>query len=251
MGVPGHRLLRANRPIRYSGRVRGHGGHAASGGDRGHPGLGPGALPGRRLRATAFPGVSRPTYLGGLGFGFKWDMGWMHDTLDYFRHDPIHRRYHHDRLTFRGLYMHTEHYVLPLSHDEVVHGKGSLFGKMPGDEWRRFANLRSLIANQYTQPGRKLLFMGIELAQASEWSHDATLPWATTKEPMRASFLPYMQDLAALHRPIPAMWAADEELETFAWIDAGDVEGSVISYLRRAGDEMLAVVQNLTPVPRL
>ena len=201
--------------------------------------------------STAFPGVSRPTYLGGLGFGFKWDMGWMHDTLDYFRHDPIHRRYHHDRLTFRGLYMHTEHYVLPLSHDEVVHGKGSLFGKMPGDEWRRFANLRSLIANQYTQPGRKLLFMGIELAQASEWSHDATLPWATAKEPMRASFLRYMQDLGALYRASPALWAADEEPETFAWIDAGDVEGSVISYLRRAGDEVMAVVQNLTPVPRL
>jgi 1,4-alpha-glucan branching enzyme len=201
--------------------------------------------------STAFPGVSRPTYLGGLGFGFKWDMGWMHDTLDYFRHDPIHRRYHHDRLTFRGLYLHTEHYVLPLSHDEVVHGKGSLFGKMPGDEWRRFANLRSLIANQYTQPGRKLLFMGTELAQASEWSHDASLPWETAEEPMRAGFLRYLQDLGALYRASPALWAADEESETFAWIDAGDVEGSVASYLRRAGDEVLAVIQNLTPVPRL
>jgi 1,4-alpha-glucan branching enzyme len=201
--------------------------------------------------STAFSGVSRPTYLGGLGFGFKWDMGWMHDTLDYFRHDPIHRRYHHDRLTFRGLYMHTEHYVLPLSHDEVVHGKGSLFGKMPGDEWRRFANLRSLIANQYTQPGRKLLFMGTELAQPSEWSHDASLPWETADEPMRAKFSRYLQDLGALYRASPALWAGDEDAETFAWIDAGDVDGSVISYLRRAGTEVLAVVQNLTPVPRL
>ena len=201
--------------------------------------------------STAFAGVSRPTYLGGLGFGFKWDMGWMHDTLDYFRHDPIHRRYHHDRLTFRGLYMHTEHYVLPLSHDEVVHGKGSLFNKMPGDEWRRFANLRSLIANQYTQPGRKLLFMGTELAQASEWNHDASLPWEAANEPMRTRFSRYLQDLGALYRASPALWAADEDAETFAWIDAGDVEGSVVSYLRRGGDELLAVVQNLTPVPRL
>ena len=201
--------------------------------------------------STAFPGVSRPTYLGGLGFGFKWDMGWMHDTLDYFRHEPIHRRYHHDRLTFRGLYLHTEHYVLPLSHDEVVHGKGSLFGKMPGDEWRRFANLRSLIANQYTQPGRKLLFMGTELAQASEWSHDVSLPWETADEPMRARFLRYLEDLGALYRASPALWAADEETETFAWIDAGDIEGSVVSYLRRSGNEVLAVIQNLTPVPRL
>jgi 1,4-alpha-glucan branching enzyme len=201
--------------------------------------------------STAFSGVSRPTYLGGLGFGFKWDMGWMHDTLDYFHHDPIHRRYHHDRLTFRGLYMHTEHYVLPLSHDEVVHGKGSLFNKMPGDEWRRFANLRSLIANQYTQPGRKLLFMGTELAQASEWSHDAELPWGTADEPMRAKFIRYLQDLGALYGASPALWAADEDADTFAWIDAGDVEGSVVSFLRRGADEALAVVQNLTPVPRL
>ena len=201
--------------------------------------------------STAFPGVSRPTYLGGLGFGFKWDMGWMHDTLDYFHHEPIHRRYHHDRLTFRGLYLHTEHYVLPLSHDEVVYGKGSLFGKMPGDEWRRFANLRSLIAYQYTQPGRKLLFMGSELAQASEWNHDGSLPWETANEPMRAAFLHYMADLGALYRVSPALWAADEEPETFAWIDAGDVEGSVVSYVRRGDGEVLAVVANLTPVARL
>jgi 1,4-alpha-glucan branching enzyme len=200
--------------------------------------------------STAFPGVSRPTYLGGLGFGFKWDMGWMHDTLDYFSHEPIHRRFHHDRLTFRGLYMHTEHYVLPLSHDEVVHGKGSLLNKMPGDEWRRFANLRCLIANQYTQPGRKLLFMGTELAPWREWNHDASLPWESATEPMVAGFGRFLADLGALYRSTPALWRADEEANGFAWIDAGDVEASVISYLRRADDEVVAVIANLTPVPR-
>jgi len=200
--------------------------------------------------STAFPGVSRPTYLGGLGFGFKWDMGWMHDTLDYFSRDPIHRRFHHDRLTFRGLYMHTEHYVLPLSHDEVVHGKGSLLGKMPGDEWRQFANLRCLLANQYTQPGRKLLFMGVELAPLTEWNHEAALPWETAEQPMRAAFGRYLADLGTLYRSTPALWAADEDDAGFAWIDAADVEGSVVSYLRRAGDDVVAVVQNLTPVPR-
>jgi 1,4-alpha-glucan branching enzyme len=200
--------------------------------------------------STAFAGVSRPTYLGGLGFGFKWDMGWMHDTLDYFSKEPVHRRFHHDRLTFRGLYLHTEHYVLPLSHDEVVHGKGSLLGKMPGDEWRRFANLRCLLANQYTQPGRKLLFMGSELASYAEWNHDIELPWESADEPMRAAFGRYVADLGALYLRSPALWAADEENDGFSWIDAGDVEASVISYLRRAGDEVLAVVANLTPVPR-
>jgi 1,4-alpha-glucan branching enzyme len=200
--------------------------------------------------STAFPSVSRPTYLGGLGFGFKWDMGWMHDTLEYFEHDPVHRRFHHDRLTFRGLYMHTEHFVLPLSHDEVVHGKGSLLGKMPGDEWQRFANLRCLLANMYTQPGKKLLFMGTELAPWSEWNHDTGLPWETADEPMRAAFGRFVADLGALYRAERALWGADPDPETFAWIDAGDVEASVASYLRRAGDSLVAVVMNLTPVPR-
>jgi 1,4-alpha-glucan branching enzyme len=200
--------------------------------------------------STAFSGVSRPTYLGGLGFGFKWDMGWMHDTLEYFAHDPIHRRYHHNRLTFRALYMHTEHFVLPLSHDEVVHGKGSLLGKMPGDEWQRFANLRCLLTNQYTQPGKKLLFMGTELAPSTEWNHDAPLPWQIADEPMRASFGRFLADLGRLYQQEPALWGSDPDPESFAWIDAGDVEGSVISYLRRSGDHVVAVVQNLTPVPR-
>jgi 1,4-alpha-glucan branching enzyme len=200
--------------------------------------------------STAFPGVSRPTYLGGLGFGFKWDMGWMHDTLAYFHEDPIHRRYHHHRLTFRGLYMFSEHFVLPLSHDEVVHGKGSLLGKMPGDEWQRFANLRSLLANLYTQPGKKLLFMGSELASYEEWSHERALPWALAAEPMRAAYGRFVADLGKLYLDSPALWAADPDPHTFAWIDASDVESSVFSYIRRAGDSLLVVVQNLTPVAR-
>ncbi|MGH2455828.1 MAG: 1,4-alpha-glucan branching protein GlgB [Candidatus Limnocylindria bacterium] len=200
--------------------------------------------------STAFPGVSRPTYLGGLGFGFKWDMGWMHDTLAYFHEDPVHRRFHHNKLTFRGLYLRTEHFALPLSHDEVVHGKGSLLRKMPGDEWQRFANLRSLLANMYTQPGKKLLFMGSELAPWDEWSHDRPLPWELAAEPMRAAFGRFVEDLGRLYRATPALWAADSEPDGFAWIDASDVEASVFSYLRRSGGEVVVVVQNLTPVPR-
>jgi 1,4-alpha-glucan branching enzyme len=200
--------------------------------------------------STAFPGVSRPTYLGGLGFGFKWDMGWMHDTLAYFRENPVHRRYHHDKLTFRGLYLHTEHFVLPLSHDEVVHGKGSLLGKMPGDEWQRFANLRTLLAEMYTQPGKKLLFMGTELAPIQEWNHDRPLPWEDGEVGLRAAFGRFLGDLGALYRSTPALWAADPQPDAFAWIDASDVEASVYSYIRRDGDDAVVVVLNMTPVPR-
>jgi 1,4-alpha-glucan branching enzyme len=200
--------------------------------------------------STAFPGVSRPVYLGGLGFGFKWDMGWMHDTLAYFHEDPIHRRYHHDKLTFRGLYLNTEHFVLPLSHDEVVHGKGSLLNKMPGDEWQKFANLRCLFAEMYTQPGKKLLFMGSELAPWEEWNHDRPLPWGSADEGIRAGFGRFMADLGRLYRATPALWAADDEPESFAWIDASDVESSVYSYIRRAGDEQAVVIMNMTPVVR-
>jgi 1,4-alpha-glucan branching enzyme len=200
--------------------------------------------------STAFPGVTRPTYLGGLGFGFKWDMGWMHDTLAYFHEDPVHRRFHHDKLTFRGLYMSTEHFVLPLSHDEVVHGKGSLLGKMPGDEWQRFANLRCLLANQYLQPGKKLLFMGSELAPWEEWSHDRELDFGLADEPMRAGFGRFLADLGALYAATPALWAADPDPATFAWIDASDVEASVYSWIRRGAGSVAVVVQNLTPVPR-
>jgi 1,4-alpha-glucan branching enzyme len=200
--------------------------------------------------STAFPGISRPTYLGGLGFGFKWDMGWMHDTLDYFAKEPVHRRFHHDRITFRGLYKDTEHFVLPLSHDEVVHGKGSLLRKMPGDEWQRFANLRALLVDMWGQPGKKLLFMGSELAPWEEWSHDRGLPWESASEPMRGGLARFVEDLGALYLATPALWAADHEPDGFAWIDATDVESSVYSWIRRAGDSVVAVVLNLTPVPR-
>ncbi|MDP9244963.1 MAG: 1,4-alpha-glucan branching protein GlgB [Chloroflexota bacterium] len=202
--------------------------------------------------STAFPGVTQPTYLGGLGFGFKWDLGWMHDTLDYFSHDPVHRRFHHDRITFRALYMGTEHYLLPISHDEVVHGKGSLLGKMPGDEWQRFANLRALLADMFTQPGKKLLFMGIELAPWQEWNHDQGLPWRLANEGLHGALGRYLADLGALYGRTPALWAGDPDPSGFAWIDAGDVEGSVYSWLRRVPDsrEAIAVVLNLTPVAR-
>jgi len=200
--------------------------------------------------STAFPGISRPTYLGGMGFGFKWDMGWMHDTLDYFSKEPIHRRFHHDRITFRGLYKDTEHFVLPLSHDEVVHGKGSLLRKMPGDEWQRFANLRALLVDMWAQPGKKLLFMGSELGPWTEWSHDRALPWESASEPMRAGLGLFLEDLGRVYLATPAMWAADHEPDGFAWIDATDVESSVYAWIRRGADDECVVVLNLTPVPR-
>jgi len=200
--------------------------------------------------STAFPGITRPTYLGGIGFGFKWDMGWMHDTLAYFKEDPVHRRYHHDKLTFRGLYKDTEQFVLPLSHDEVVHGKGSLLRKMPGDEWQRFANLRALLLNMWAQPGKKLLFMGAELAMWEEWSHDRPLPWHLLKEPMHGGMTHFLEDLGRVYAASPALWAADHDPEGFAWIDASDVEASVYSFIRRGGGETAVAVLNLTPIPR-
>ena len=200
--------------------------------------------------STAFPGITRPTYLGGIGFGFKWDMGWMHDTLKYFSEDPVHRRYHHDKLTFRGLYAGTEQFVLPLSHDEVVHGKGSLLRKMPGDEWQRFANLRALLVDMWGQPGKKLLFMGAELAMWDEWNHDRALPWELLEAPMHGGIARFVEDLGRAYAATPALWAADHDAEGFAWIDASDVEASVYSWIRRAGAEMAVVVLNLTPVPR-
>jgi 1,4-alpha-glucan branching enzyme len=200
--------------------------------------------------STAFPGITRPTYLGGIGFGFKWDMGWMHDTLKYFSEDPVHRRYHHDKLTFRGLYAGTEQFVVPLSHDEVVHGKGSLLRKMPGDEWQRFANLRALLVDMWGQPGKKLLFMGAELAMWDEWNHDRALPWELLEAPMHGGVARFVEDLGRAYAATPALWGADHDAEGFAWIDASDVEASVYSWIRRAGAEMAVVVLNLTPVPR-
>jgi 1,4-alpha-glucan branching enzyme len=200
--------------------------------------------------STAFPGITRPTYLGGIGFGFKWDMGWMHDTLDYFSREPIHRRFHHDRLTFRGLYKDTEQFVLPISHDEVVHGKGSLLRRMPGDDWQRFANLRALLVDMWAQPGKKLIFMGTELAPWDEWSHDHPLAWELADEPMRAGFGRFLADLGRVYLATPALWAADHEPVGFAWIDASDVESSVYAWIRRSGDDVCVVVLNLTPVSR-
>jgi 1,4-alpha-glucan branching enzyme len=202
--------------------------------------------------STAWPGVSRPTYAGGLGFGFKWNMGWMHDTLSYMARDPAHRRHHQDELTFGLLYAFSENFVLPLSHDEVTHGKGSLLSKMSGDPWRKFANLRAYLAFMWTHPGKKLLFMGAEFAQAAEWNHDGSLDWPLLDDPRHAGVRRLVRDLNWLYRTLPALYERDCEPEGFAWIDASDSAASIISFLRRgAGDEDVAlVVCNFTPVTR-
>ncbi|GMV63463.1 MAG: 1,4-alpha-glucan branching enzyme GlgB [Parvibaculum sp.] len=202
--------------------------------------------------STAWPMVSRPTYLGGLGFGYKWNLGWMHDTLDYMAKDPVHRKYHHDRLTFGLLYAFTENFILPLSHDEVVHGKGSLLGKMPGDRWQKFANLRCYLAFMYTQPGKKLLFMGGEFAQEREWNHDESLDWHLLGDPMHVGVQALVRDLNHIYRSTPALHERDCESEGFSWIDCNDAEAGVISYLRRAADpaDFAAIVCNFTPVVR-
>ncbi len=200
--------------------------------------------------STAWPGVTRPVAEGGLGFSLKWNMGWMHDTLEYFKRDPVHRKWHLDQLTFAMLYEHSERFVMPLSHDEVVHGKGSLLSKMPGDEWQKFANLRLLLAYQYTRPGKQLLFMGTELAPYDEWNHDASLDWHLADDPLRSGFARFLQDLATCYRERPELWRGDYDEDGFAWIDCDDRENSVISYVRRDGNDHLVVVLNLTPVPR-
>jgi len=200
--------------------------------------------------STAWPMVSRPVYVGGLGFGFKWDMGWMHDTLAYFREDPVHRKYHHNKLTFRRMYAYAENFVLPLSHDEVVHGKGSLFGKMPGDEWQKFANLRLLYAYMWATPGKKLLFMGSEFAQSREWDHDSSLDWHLLEKPRNAGVMHLIGELNRILR-IPAMHELDTEPAGFEWIDANDADQSVLSFERRdrAGNRVV-IVLNCTPVVR-
>ncbi len=196
--------------------------------------------------STAWPMVSRPTYLGGLGFGFKWDMGWMHDTLQYFAEDPVHRKYHHSRLTFRRTYAYSENYVLPLSHDEVVHGKGSLLAKMAGDPWQKLANLRLLYSYMWATPGKKLLFMGCELAQRREWNHDASLDWHLAND----GVMHLVGELNKLLR-LPAMHELDADPAGFAWIDANDADQSVLSFERRdrAGNSVI-VVLNCTPIVR-
>jgi len=203
--------------------------------------------------STAWPAVSRPTYVGGLGFGLKWDMGWMHDTLVYASKDPIHRRFHHDQLTFRMLYAFTENFVLPLSHDEVVHGKRSLLDKMPGDLWQKFANLRLLLADQWTQPGKKLLFMGGEIAQWHEWDHGASLQWDLLKHASHRGVQRWTRDLNTFYRGTPALYECDAEPRGFEWIDCHDAGASMLAFLRkgRDPDEAVLCVFNFTPVPRV
>ncbi|MFP3897838.1 MAG: 1,4-alpha-glucan branching protein GlgB [Dehalococcoidia bacterium] len=199
--------------------------------------------------STAWPSVSRPTYLGGLGFGMKWDMGWMHDTLEYITRDPIHRKYHHNNLTFRLIYAFFENFVLPLSHDEVVHGKGSLLAKMPGDDWQKFANLRLLLGYMYGQPGKKLLFMGGEFGQWREWTHDDSLEWHLLNHTPHLGLRRWVEDLNRLYREQRALYELDFEHVGFEWIDCNDVEHSVISLIRkgRSRDDLVAVVCNFTP----
>jgi len=202
--------------------------------------------------STSFPLVSRPTYLGGLGFGMKWDMGWMHDTLFYMSQEPIHRKFHHQNLTFRMLYAFGENFMLPLSHDEVVHGKGSLLSKMPGDDWQKFANLRLLYAYMYAQPGKKLMFMGDEFGQWDEWDHDQSLDWHLLNQPMHSAMRLWVGDLNRILREEKALHELDFDPAGFSWIDASDTDQSVVSLIRkgRSPQDILVGVFNFTPVPR-
>ncbi|MFO0707746.1 MAG: 1,4-alpha-glucan branching protein GlgB [Nitrospira sp.] len=202
--------------------------------------------------STSWPGVSRPTYTGGLGFTFKWNMGWMHDTLDYFSRDPIHRRFHQNQLTFGLLYAFTENFILVLSHDEVVHGKRALLDKMPGDLWQRFANLRALYGYMYGHPGKKMLFMGGEFGQWREWNHDASLDWHLCEQPPHGGLQRYLQDLNRLYRTEAALHDIDDDWTGFQWIDFNDADNSVIAFLRKgwSADEQIVCVGNMTPVPR-
>ncbi|MFH0844304.1 MAG: 1,4-alpha-glucan branching protein GlgB [Pseudomonadota bacterium] len=202
--------------------------------------------------STSWPMVSHPTYLGGLGFGMKWDMGWMHDTLEYMSKDSIHRTYHHNKLTFRMLYAFHENFILPLSHDEVVYGKGSLLQKMPGDDWQKFANLRILFGYMYAQPAKKLLFMGAEFGQWNEWYHETSLDWHLLEYPFHSGIQRWLIDLNQLYRNEPALHELDFDPLGFEWIDCNDSQQSTLSLLRKARstDDMIAVACNFTPVSR-
>jgi len=202
--------------------------------------------------STSWPMVSRPIYLGGLGFGLKWDMGWMHDTLKYFANDPIHRKYHHNQLTFRMLYGFTENFVLPLSHDEVVHGKGSLIQKMAGDEWQKFANLRLLFGYMYAQPGKKLLFMGDEFGQEREWTHDGALEWEVLQYPFHRGLQSWVEQLNRLYSGEPALHELDADPKGFEWIDCNDNVASTLALVRKgkSSKQNIVVACNFTPVPR-
>lgn len=202
--------------------------------------------------STAWPGVSKPTYLGGLGFGQKWMMGWMHDTLSYFKNDPVHRKYHQNDITFSIMYAFTENFMLPLSHDEVVHGKGSLIGRMPGDEWTRFANLRLLFGYMFAHPGTKLLFMGAEFGQTAEWGHDRSLDWHLTGYDFHKGVMRVIQDLNHLYVSEPALYQYAFEQKGFEWVDYGDSENSVVIFMRKGlqSEDSLVVICNFTPQPR-
>ena len=203
--------------------------------------------------STAWPLVTKPPYIGGLGFSFKWNMGWMHDTLNYFRRDPVYRKYHQNDLTFAMLYHHHENFILPLSHDEIVHGKGSLIGKMPGDDWQKFANLRTLLAYQWLFPGKQLLFMGGEIGQRSEWNENVSLDWHLLDAgPYHRGLQRFVEDLNRLYRGESALWDGDFDLAGFYWIDCGDADNSVLSFVRQNVDcsRQVAVILNLTPVLR-
>jgi 1,4-alpha-glucan branching enzyme len=203
--------------------------------------------------STAWPLVTRPPYLGGLGFSFKWNMGWMHDTLGYFSREPVHRKYHQNDLTFAMLYHHHENFILPLSHDEVVHGKGSLIGRMPGDDWQKFANLRTLLAYQWLFPGKKLLFMGGEFGQRAEWNANGQLDWWLLEAgPYHRGLQKFIEDLNRCYLAAPGLWQADYDHAGFYWIDCADRDNSVLSFVRQSADgsNPLAVILNLTPVLR-
>ncbi len=202
--------------------------------------------------STAYPMVSRPTYLGGLGFGFKWNMGWMHDTLAYMSHDPVHRSYHHHRLTFSLLYAYHENFMLPFSHDEMVHGKGSMIGKMPGDYWRKFANLRLLYGYMFTHPGKKLLFMGGEIGQWTEWNHEGTVDWPLLEFPFHQGLQRWVRDLNTFLRGEPALYELDNDPAGFSWIDCSDSQQSILSYIRRGktSSDVVVCIGNFTPIPR-
>jgi 1,4-alpha-glucan branching enzyme len=202
--------------------------------------------------STAWPMVSQPTYVGGLGFGMKWNMGWMHDMLEYMGKEPIFRKYHHHQLTFSIWYAFQENFMLPLSHDEVVYGKGSLLGRMPGDEWQKFANLRLLLGFMYGHPGKKLLFMGGEFGQWNEWNHDISLDWHLLERGMHGQLRNWVGDLNHLYRTQPALHELDFSADGFSWVDLHNWERSTVSFLRksRGGEENLLIACNFTPVPR-
>jgi 1,4-alpha-glucan branching enzyme len=202
--------------------------------------------------STAWPGVSKPTYVGGLGFGFKWNLGWMHDTLVYFQKDPVYRRFHHHTLTFSLMYAFSENFVLPLSHDEVVHGKGSLLAKMPGDRWQQLANLRALYAYMWAHPGKKLLFMGAELAQPSEWNYRESLPWHLLEQSEHSGVQALVRELNRVYRAEPALWELDFDPAGFRWLEANDAAANVVVFARFSRDAKRSLVcaMNLSPVPR-